>query len=183
MDPRGGVAVQLRERFQIALRMAGRHAGRRIRRRAAHPSARQALGAAALRRQPQLVRIFLLEAEAGLAAVDPQAQAVFTAGRHLAAPQHAARAVGVTQHDLHVIVQLASRREGVQFGQDLARQHAADIARQVVGVTADIAQAAVRAGAQRIVVPVVALKILALVGRLGQPVLRVFHLHQPDLAG
>src|SRR5438094_10259411 len=53
---------------------------------------------------PQLVGILLLPLEPTLAAVDSQPQSVLIAGRHLAGPQHAARAALEPQQDLGVVV-------------------------------------------------------------------------------
>ncbi len=88
-----------------------------------------------------------------------------------------------------MVVDLSSRHEGVQFGQQLRRCRAADVLRQLIGMAADIAQGAGRAVTGGIRAPAECAWILRAAcgscgGRryfIGQPILGVFHLQQPQL--
>ena len=77
----------------------------------------------------------------GLFAIDAQLQAVLTADRDLAGPQHAFGAALEPQHDVDVVVELAARDERVEIGRDRLGLEPGHKARKVIGVRADIADA------------------------------------------
>ncbi len=153
-DGRGGLLVDRGEALEIALGMSRRDTGHaRSRGARAGASARdQPLGLAE-GREPEVVRILLGPLQAALRAVDAQYEAVLVAGRHLARPEHAARAALVAQHDVDVVVELAALDEGRQLGRDRLRLGSGDEAGEVVGVRADVADRAARTGARRIGAP------------------------------
>src|SRR5438046_3467797 len=98
--------VDGREALEIAFGMAGRDPRHPCRRR---PRARASPGEPTRRlaegRIPQLVGVLLVPLEPALGAEDTQLEPVLVAGRHLAGPQHAARAALETQQDLGVVVE------------------------------------------------------------------------------
>ena len=110
-DRQRDLGIDVGEAFEIALRMAAGRAGD-ARRRGARAGAAAGDDARRLaeRRPAQFVGVLLRPVEAALGPVDAQPQAVLVAGRDLARPQRAARAVGVAQQDLRVVVELAARR-------------------------------------------------------------------------
>src|SRR6187200_3647989 len=110
--------------------------------------------------------------DAAAAAIDAQAQVVLVARRDLARPERTARAAGEAQHHLDVVVEAAARDEGAQLGAQLADRLPGDVAGELEGMGADVADAAARARARRVGAPV-GLLLAARLERLGQPVLRV----------
>ena len=89
------------------------------------------------------------QCSAALGPVDAQPQAVLVAGRDLARPQRAARAVGVAQQDLRVVVELAARRRTSEIGEQFGDLEPGDIVGEVEGVRADVAERAAGARALR----------------------------------
>ena len=178
----GEVAVELGEGFEVALGVAAGRAGRRRRdgRQRRH-AAGQALGGLTGRVPGQRIGRFLVPVQRGLGAVDAQAQVVFLARRDLAGPEQAARAVGVAQLHLHMVIDAPAGHEGGQLGADPLWHEAGDELGELRRVRADVAEAACRAGQRGVGAP----RGLLLAGgfeRLGEPVLRIFDLHDAHVA-
>ena len=102
------------------------------------------------------------------------------AGRHLAGPDGTARAVGIAQQHLGVVVDGPAGHEAAELGAQLGQRLARHVIRQVPGMRADVANRAA-AGLGRVGAPG-GLLVAAAFQRLGQPVLRVFGLHHADVA-
>ena len=114
-------AVDVGEAFEVALGVAG---GTRVTRAAASPDlGRRGSGCgSACHRANRASRSARPAPIAGaLGPVDAQLQAVLVARRHLAHPDRAARAVGVTQHDLRVVVERAALAERSQSAESSTR--------------------------------------------------------------
>ena len=124
--------------------------------------------------------MLLAPRQSTLRAIDSDGQRVLVAGRDLACPEQATRAIGIAQHDLGIVVERATWHEGAEFRAERAHGDAGDVVGEIVGVRADVADAASRAGALRVGAP--AGLLLATVLQPGcQPVLCVFDLHDADV--
>ena len=93
----------------------------------------------------------------------------------------AARAIGVAQHDLRIVVQPAPGAERGEVGGELGEFETRHVVGKVIGVRADVAERAARARTFRIDAPF-GLLVAGGLGRASQPVLRIFRLNEPDLA-
>ena len=114
-----------------------------------------------------------------MGAVDAQLQTVLVADRHLARPQHAARPPLVAQQNLHIVVELATRHESRELRKQLIGLKSCDERGEIVGMRAEVANAATGPRSLRIGAP---FGLLA-AGKLGpcrQPVLRILGLHDTD---
>ena len=80
-----------------------------------------------------------------------------------------------------IVIDPPPRHEALQVGAERLQLQPADKAGQVIGMGADVADAAAGAGARRVGAPFGLFRPGGL-QRLGQPVLRIFHLHHPQLA-
>src|SRR5690606_7670553 len=111
------LGVDRRKGLQISFRMAGRDtadaAGSGTRPGAVAGNQPLRLSE---RRKPQVVRIGLRPFEAAPGTVDADLQAVFVAGRHLAAPEHALGATVKAQHDMGIVIEPAALDEAVEIG-------------------------------------------------------------------
>ena len=119
--------------------------------------------------------------KAALGPVDAEAKPVLVARRDLARPQGAARPIGVAQHDLDVVVELAPGPERGEIGGELSKIEAGHVVGEIVGVGADVAERPAGARALRIDAPF-GLLVARRLRRAGQPVLRIFDLDEADLA-
>src|SRR5579883_2061101 len=97
-DSRRHFAIDIGEAFEIAFRMAGRNAGDARRGRAGiRPAARDDPRRLAERRPQHVIGLGLDPMQAAFRTIDAKAQAVLVAGRDLARPERAARAVLIAQ--------------------------------------------------------------------------------------
>ncbi|MNL25655.1 hypothetical protein D3C87_1471430 [compost metagenome] len=107
------------------------------------------------------------------------------AGRHLAAPEQSLGALAALRleahHHMGVVVELAARHKTVEIGGKLFQLQPGDEGAEIIGMRADVAGRAAGARAGRIGAPG-RLLLARLLDILRQPVLRIFHLHQPDRA-
>src|SRR5262249_48926748 len=105
-DGERDLGIDVGEAFEITFGMARRNARHP---RGRLPRIRSAAGDDAgrfLERRPkEIVRIVLPPVKAALRAIDAHHEAVLVAGRDLARPDRATRAVGVAQHDLRIVVE------------------------------------------------------------------------------
>lgn len=141
-------------------------------------------------RSQQLVGMFLPPVQTAAAAVDANAQIVFIAGGDLAGPDNSSctrcifrpsRAALESQHHLRVVVQPAPVHKAAQPGSQLAYFHASDEFGQLIGMAADVTNAAACACAREVGAPV-GLPLAADFQRPAEPVLRVLNLHPADVA-
>ena len=133
------------------------------------------------RREPQSVGILLVPFQAALRPVNTQHDVVLVTDGDLGRPEDPSRAVRVSQQDAGIVVEPATGSEGREIGQQGRRLDARHKGGEIVGVGADIADAAARARAGGIGAP----------GRTGvplgfqrgcQPVLRIFCMEHAKLA-
>src|SRR5205809_331533 len=89
----------------------------------------------------QRVGLRLHPLDATLGAIHAQAQPVLMTRRNLARPQHASGAALITQQDLDVVVEPASRNERAQVGAKLVEPQARYVLREMVGMGADVTEA------------------------------------------
>src|SRR5204862_3934495 len=145
------LAVDRRERLEVALGMAGGQS-RHARRRGSGPAAgaRDRLRRLAERREPELVGLLLVPLDAAAAAVHAQAQVVLVARCDLARPERAACTAGEAKHHLNVVVEAAAGDEGGELRAQLADLKTGDVSGELERVRADVADAAARAGARRV---------------------------------
>ncbi len=133
------------------------------------------------RGEPQLVRVLLAPFQAGFLTVHAQPEPALIARRHLAPPQHAARAVFEPQQHVHVVIEPAARHESAQVRGELAHRQARDEAGEIVRVRADVAKAAAHSPARGIDAPLGLL--LSRVFQFGRkPILHILDLHDADRA-
>ncbi len=131
--------------------------------------------------QRQAVRLHLRPFEPTFLAMDTQAQAILVARGDLARLQHAARAAFETQQRRHIVVEAAARNMRGQFGAQRFDRKPRDMLGKLKGVRPDIAETATEPGPRRIGPPF-GLLVAVRVDRPAEPALRIFGLHQPDLA-
>nr|WP_246038814.1 hypothetical protein [Peristeroidobacter soli] len=131
--------------------------------------------------EAQLIGMFLFPFEGRALAIDTQAQSVLAPDGDLTRPQHAARAVGESHHHLHIVIEPAARHERRQLCGDRLAALAGDELRNLVGVCSDIANTSAGTASRRIGPPQ-GLLLTGLLQRGGEPLLRIFHLHDSNPA-
>mmetsp|Transcript_27183 Transcript_27183/g.49615 ORF Transcript_27183/g.49615 Transcript_27183/m.49615 type:complete len:295 (-) Transcript_27183:156-1040(-) len=172
-------AVDIGKAFQIPLGMPRRHP--------AHPgggiartgpiAGDQPFGFAK-RRVPQIVWILLRPFQPAGLAIDPNAQRVFIARRHLRTPQHPLGSAVKAQHYMPVVVHRTARHKGIQIGGKAFDLKPGDEPGEVMGMGANVTGGPSGPRPRRISTPFGLFERLV----LGQPVLRIFHLNNPDFA-
>ena len=181
-DLLGDVGIKLGEGFEIAFGVAaGNAAGVFGRGGGVGAVARERHGRFAVAAEVKIVGIFLRPIEAAFFAVNAEAEIVFVADGDLAGPQHALHALVVAQQHLHVVVEAAAGNDDADVGGDLLGVKLADEAGDVVGVRADVAERAGGAALRGVGAPR-GLFLAGVFERRGEPVLRVFDLHEAELA-
>src|SRR5580704_4908975 len=176
------VGVKLSEGFEVAFRMAARNAARMFgRSRGIGAVARQSHRRLAVTAEVHVVGIFLRPIDAALFAVDAEAEIVFVTDGDLAGPEHAADSFVVAEQDLNVVVETAAGNHDADVGGDLFGVMLADEAGDVVSVRADVAKRAGGSALRGVGAPR-GLFLAGVFERRGEPILRVFDLHEAKLA-